>query len=101
MCSTSAPLIQLVGQDHRGWKILHVAARAQETDLVVEMWVNVDVDGCGHYKRLSILQQLEPLTVYVNPDYNGMDEWEINGKRLMVGTPARSAGASTEQPEVQ
>ena len=69
--------------------MLRVAARAQENDHVVEMWVNVDVDGCGHYKRLSLVQQLEPLTVYVKLDEKGMDVWEVNGLRVMVGTPAR------------
>ena len=39
-----APQIRLVGQDGRGWKMLRVAARAQERDPVVEMWVNVDVE---------------------------------------------------------
>ena len=86
--------VRVVGRDIRGWLVLSVKAKAPRDgppgvfDLMV----------AG--KRLCLVQQRSPLTVFVNPDPQGMDEWEINGVRFEVGSPSVDEDAApTEEQE--
>ena len=45
---------------------------------LMEIHVELDVDDSGRRKLLCLERQRVPLTVYVNPDQNGEDEWKID-----------------------
>ena len=73
-----APGLHYLGQDERGWHVFSVDAQLSE-------------DGNGDNPRnifrvvmaekvLELVQQEVEMTVYVNPEPSGADEWVIRGE---------------------
>ena len=80
-----APGLHYLGQDERGWHVFSVDAQLSE-------------DGNGDSPRkifrvvlpekvLQLVQQEVEMTVNVNPDPSGADEWVIRGEILQIGSP--------------
>ena len=82
------------GRDDRGWLILCVPPGPR-----VE--ISVTVVACEsplRRKKISIVRQpSELLKVYVNPEVEEMDDWEVEGVRFPVGTPQRLLPTSEDQ----
>ena len=73
------------GKDPRGWHVFSVDAQLSE-------------DGNGDSPRksfrvvlaekvLELVQQKVEMTVYVNPEPSGADEWVIRGEIWEIGSP--------------
>ena len=80
-----APGLHYLGQDERGWHVFSVDAQLSE-------------DGNGDSPRqifrvalpgkvLELVQQDVQMTVYVNPEPSGADEWVIRGEIWEIGSP--------------
>ena len=80
-----APGLHYLGQDERGWHVFSVDAQ-------------LSVDGNGDSPRkifrvalpgkvLELVQQDVQMTVYVNPEPSGADEWVIGGEIWEIGSP--------------
>ena len=80
-----APGLHYSGRDERGWHVFSVDAQLSE-------------DGNGDSPRkifrvallgkvLELVQQDVQMTVYVNPEPSGADEWVIRGENLQIGSP--------------
>ena len=80
-----APGLHYSGNDERGWHVFSVDAQLSE-------------DGNGDSRRnifrvvlpekvLELVQQDVEMTVYVNPEPSGADEWVIRGEILQIGSP--------------
>ena len=86
--ATESPEVLLCqqGRDDRGWLILCVPPGPP-------LEIIVPVVGCERplrRKKISIVRQAsELLKVYVNPEVEEMDDWEIEGVRIPVGTRQR------------
>ena len=74
-----------LGQDERGWHVFSVGAQLSE-------------DGNGDSPRkifrvvmaekvLELVQQEVEMTVYVNPEPSGADEWVIRGEVWEISSP--------------
>ena len=77
---------QLIGvqRDSRGWIVIDVPPKSP-----IEGPIFLDKIISG--KRLVLVRQEEDtMRVYVNPDRNGWDEWEVpvgSGKKLLIASP--------------
>ena len=80
-----APGLHYSGKDPRGWHVFSVDAQLSE-------------DGNGDSPRkifrvalrgkvLELVQQDVQMTVYVNPEPSGADEWVIGGEIWEIGSP--------------
>ena len=80
-----ASCLHYLGQDERGWHVFSVDAQLSE-------------DGNGDSPRkifrvalpgkvLELVQQDVQMTVYVNPEPSGADEWVIRGEIWEIGSP--------------
>ena len=80
-----APGLHYLGQDDRGWHVVSMGAQLSE-------------DGNGNSPRkifrvvlaekvLQLVQQEVDMTVYVNPEPSGADEWVIRGEVWEIGSP--------------
>ena len=80
-----APGLHYWGQDERGWHVFSVDAQLSE-------------DGNGDSPRkiirvalpekvLELVQQDVEMTVFVNPEPSGADEWVIRGEIWEIGSP--------------
>ena len=80
-----APELHYLGQDERGWHVFSVDAQLSE-------------DGNGDSPRkifrvalpekvLELVQQDVEMTVFVNPEPSGADEWVIRGEIWEIGSP--------------
>ena len=80
-----APGLHYSGKDPRGWHVFSVDAQLSE-------------DGNGDSPRkifrvalpekvLELVQQDVEMTVYVNPEPSGADEWVIRGEIWEIGSP--------------
>ena len=82
------------GRDDRGWLILCVPPGPP-------LEITVTVVACEsplRRKKISIVRQAsELLKVYVNPEVEEMDDWEVEGVRFPVGTPQRLLPTSEDQ----
>ena len=82
------------GRDDRGWLILCVPPGPH-------LEIIVTVVACGNplrRKKISIVRQASSLLkVYVNPEVEEMDDWEVEGVRIPVGTPQRPLPTSEDQ----
>ena len=77
-------LIRSLGRDGNGWQVLQVAPG--------DGIINVRIGG----KNLELVQQPHSvLTVRVNPDPNGLDDW--NG--ILVGSPEVSSEAESDKTD--
>ena len=75
--------VRVVGWDIRGWLVPSIEGKAPGDDGPPGVF---DFVVAG--KRLCLVQQRSPLRVFVNPDPQGMDEWEINDVLVDVGPPS-------------
>ena len=77
--------LHYLGKDPRGWHVFSVDAQLSE-------------DGNGDSPRkifrvalpgkvLELVQQDVQMTVYVNPEPSGADEWVIRGEIWEIGSP--------------
>ena len=80
-----APGLHYSGRDERGWHVFSVDAQLSE-------------DGNGDSPRkifrvvlaekvLELVQQEVEMTVFVNPEPSGADEWVIRGEIWEIGSP--------------
>ena len=80
-----APGLHYLGKGERGWHVFSVDAQLSE-------------DGNGDSPRkifrvvlpekvLELVQQEVDMTVHVNPEPSGADEWVIRGEILQIGSP--------------
>ena len=80
--------VRFLGFDERGWQMLHVSGKTV-ADGTTNIW-QVPVGG----KTVELVQQQDPMIVYVNPKANGFDECETppgSGLRLLVRSPPPSS----------
>ena len=86
--ATESPEVLLwqQGRDDRGWLILCVPS-GPRLEIIVTV---VACESPLRRKKISIVRQAsELLKVYVNPEVEEMDDWEIEGVRIPVGTRQR------------
>ena len=79
----SLPVRQLPN-DHRGWAVLEVAAKLPTSSS--RGIYDITVAG----KHLQLVAQEQTMRVYVNPDKDGPDEWDIGGMRMLVFSPGNA-----------
>ena len=68
------------GKDPRGWHVFSVDAQLSEDGNVIFRVALLE-------KVLELVQQEVEMTVYVNPEPSGADEWVIRGENLQIGSP--------------
>ena len=86
--ATESPEVLLWQQvrDDRGWLILCVPP-GPRLEIIVTV---VACESPLRKKKISIVRQPSALLkVYVNPEVEKMDDWEVEGVRTPVGTPQR------------
>ena len=86
--ATESPEVLLwqQGRDDRGWLILCVPP-GPHLEIIVTV---VACESPLRKKKISIVRQPENLLkVYVNPEVEEMDGWEVEGVRILVGTTER------------
>ena len=74
------PGLHYWGQDERGWHVFSVDAQLSEDG-------NVIFRVALPEKVLELVQQDVEMTVYVNPEPSGADEWVIRGEIWEIGSP--------------
>ena len=83
------PVLWQDGKDNSGWPVVCVPpGRAAEIIVTIEV-----CERTGREKKLSVVRQGGGLLkVYVNPEVDEPDEWEVEGNsaRFLVGTPRTS-----------
>ena len=75
-----APGLHYSGKDPRGWHVFSVDAQLSEDG-------NVIFRVALPEKVLELVQQEVEMTVYVNPEPSGADEWVIRGEIWEIGSP--------------
>ena len=74
------------GRDDRGWLILCVPP-GPHLEIIATV---VACESPLRKKKISIVRQPRALLkVYGNPEMEEMDDWELEGVRILVGTPQR------------
>ena len=96
--ATESPEVLLwqQGRDDRGWLILCVPP-GPHLEIIATV---VACESPLRKKKISIVRQPRALLkVYVNPEVEEMDEWEVEGNpvRLLVGTPERLLATSEDE----
>ena len=90
--------VRFLGFDERGWQMLRVPGKAVANGTTQILQVTVGD------KTVELVQQQDPMKVYVNPKANGFDECETppgSGFRLLVGSPSPSSegGGQRSSPD--
>ena len=90
--------VRFLGFDERGWQMLRVPGKAVADGTTQIFQVTVGD------KTVELVQQQDPMMVYVNPKANGFDECETppgSGFRLLVGSPSPSSegGGQRSSPD--
>ena len=90
--------VRFLGFDERGWQMLRVPGKAVADGTTRILQVTVGD------KTVELVQQQDPMKVYVNPEAKGFDEWETppgSGFRLLVGSPSPSSegGGQRSSPD--
>ena len=94
--ATESPevLLSQQGRDDRGWLILCVPP-GPHLEIIVTV---VACESPLRRKKISMVRQASSLLkVYVNPEVEKEDEWEIKGVRIPVGIPRRLLPTSEDQ----
>jgi len=71
--------------DKRGWQVIEVEALSATRIFKIELPL-----GNNNFKKLQLVSQKTSLRVYVNPDLDQPDEWEIpagSGTIMLIGSP--------------
>ena len=87
--------ITYLGKDNRGWHVVDVPPYQNE----MMTMINLKIGG----KLLQLVQQSQPMRVYVNPKNGEPDEWEIpagseHAARIAVATPTEPEPEVSEVP---
>ena len=72
--------------DNRGWQVIEVEAFPETVIFKVEIQV-----ANNSFKKLELLSQQSSLRVYVNPDLDQPDEWEVpagSGNIVLLSSPS-------------
>ncbi len=72
--------------DNRGWQVIEVEVFPETVIFKVEIQV-----ANNTFKKLELLSQQLRLRVYVNPDLDQPDEWEVpagSGNRVLLSSPS-------------
>ena len=81
--------LSVLSLDTRGWRLIEVAADPKH--LISQVKIPV---GNNCFKKLELVSQELPLRVYVNPEIDQPDEWEVpagSGHKLLVLSPGLSS----------
>ena len=81
--------LSVLSRDSRGWQVIEVAADPKNVIFRVKIPV-----GNNSFKKLELVSQELPLRVYVNPEIDQPDEWEVpagSGYKLLVLSPGLSS----------
>ena len=86
--------ITYLGKDNRGWHVVDVPPSQNEMTMI-----NLKIGG----KLLQLVQQSQPMRVYVNPKNGEPDEWEIpagseHAARFSVASPTEPEPEVSEVP---
>ena len=95
MTSVTTLIITHLGKDIRGWHVFDVPPQSQN-ELTM---INLKIGG----KLLQLVQQSQPMRVYVNPKNGEPDEWEIpagseHAVRIGVASPTEPEPKVSEVP---
>ena len=90
-------ILRVLPPDSRNWMVLEVAPRlADETPVILKLKITLP---SGAKKTLELVRQTGVLTVNVNPDPHGFDEWTVGGQTFYVKTdPQASEERSAPDP---
>ena len=79
------PIVVYMGRDDRQWRVFWMSPMAQEEgeEDAPRIIVRIRLPE----KTLELVQQAVAMEVFVNPDPQGFDEWEVDGKRLFIMSP--------------
>ena len=83
--SSPTSAVSLLLPDKRGWQVIEVEALSATSIFKVEIPL-----GNNNFKKLQLVSQKTSLRVYVNPDLDQPDEWEIpagSGTIMLIGSP--------------
>ena len=72
--------------DNRGWHVIEVEALPERMTFKVEIPV-----ANNSFKKLELVSQKSSLRVYVNPELDQPDEWEVpagGGNMFLVSSPS-------------
>ena len=81
--SSSIQGLSFLPPDNRGWQVIELEALPERVLVQIEIPVAKNI-----FKKLELVSQESPLRVYVNPDPDQPDEWEVpagSGIKLSVG----------------
>jgi len=84
--SSSKQGLSVLLPDNRGWQVIEVEALPKKVIFQVEIPV-----ANNSFKKLELVSQESPLRVYVNPDPDQPDEWEVpagSGHKVLVLSPS-------------
>ena len=70
--SSPTSAVSLLLPDKRGWQVIEAEALSATSIFKVEIPL-----GNNNFKKLQLVSQETSLRVYVNPDLDQPDEWEI------------------------
>ena len=96
MTSVTCNIITYLGKDIRGWHVFDVPPPQSQKKPTM---INLKIGG----KLLQLVQQSQPMRVYVNPKNGEPDEWEIpacseHAVRIAVATPTEPEPEVSEVP---
>ena len=72
-----------VGQDDRDWQVFQLSPQVRVMGEEVTPGKTFTIRL--QHKTVELVQQEEEMRVYVNPDPQGPDEWEVGGVRFEMG----------------
>ena len=78
--------VSVLFPDKRGWQVIEVEALPATSIFKVEIPL-----GNNNFKKLQLVSQETSLRVYVNPDLDQPDEWEVpagGGNIVLVSSPS-------------
>ena len=83
-CSTRS--LSVLPPDGRGWQVVEIEAFPKTVIFRVKMRVSND-----SFKNIELVSQGSPLRVYINPDLDQPDEWEVpagSGHKIAILSPS-------------
>ena len=84
--SSSMQGLSVLLPDNRGWQVIEVEAFPETVIFKIEIQV-----ANNSFKKLELVSQQSRLRVYVNPDLDQPDEWEVpagGGNMVLVSSPS-------------
>jgi hypothetical protein len=90
------PILKVLPPDSRNWMVLEIAPR-QDSEHAPVLKLTITLPN-GVKKTLDLVRQTRTMKVYVNPDPQGCDEWEVGNQTWYVMTDPRPA-ADRDAPD--